>query len=166
MRSSLSSQPGAVLIGGLALALLLGGARRVDEVPAMSPGQWHRRTTMEAPAALKKNPALAESLSRGFESDLCVGPNRAARGPIAVALADDGPDCRVLDSQVQGDRFSARRSCRLDNGQTQVSLMAGKFSMTAIVFTSVALVNGQRLTSHSAYARIGAACQSGDISAP
>jgi hypothetical protein len=166
MRSSPSGPLRIVLAQGVALTLLLGGVGRAGEVPAVSPGHWHRRTTLEPPAALRKNPALAESLSRGVESDLCVGPDRAARGPVAVALADDGPDCRILNSQVQGDRFSARRSCRLDNGQTQVSLMVGQFSATAIVFTSVALVNGQRLTSHSTYARLGAACQSGDISAP
>jgi hypothetical protein len=164
LKSTSSFTAGAALVGGLVVTSVFAAVTHADSLPAMAPGHWHRRTVMEIPAALKNKPGIAALIGQPFESDLCIGPNRAARGPVAVALADDGNDCRVLGGQIQGDRFSARRECRLSSGKGQLSILAGKFTATTIVFTSSAQAGGQTLTSNSAYAFVGP-CRNTDIPA-
>lgn len=152
----------ALVCGFVSLVVMSNSAFATEEA-GLAPGEWHRRTLIDPPATVKKVPMLANLLSRPMESSLCISPARAAQGPIAVALADDRSNCRVVDFRVAGKTFSARRVCHSEAREDQTFFLKGTFTSTTLTFNSTSHNrSGEEITSQTSFINTGP-CRVNDI---
>lgn len=124
------------LAAAAATAILLTDAASATAA-TMQAGAWHRSTKVEL-----ASPVLAKLLGAALQSDVCISPAIAQRGPLAIALVEDGPDCVTTNVRLTNGAFTATRTCRNKQGPPTVYALNGRFGPG-----SIAMEEGSRTAS-------------------
>lgn len=123
------------LAAAAATAMLL--TNTASATTTMQAGAWHRSTKVEL-----ASPVLAKLLGAALQSDVCISPAIAQRGPLAIALVEDGPDCVTTNVRLTDGAFTATRTCRDKQGARTVYALNGRFGPG-----SIAMEEGSRTAS-------------------
>lgn len=126
MRSTVSRLVLALIASGCVASAALAGPLAIEA------GQWHRTITFNV-----KNPLLSKLLAAPVQSDVCIDARTASGGPLAVVTVEDGPECRLVRSNVHGEAFTARRVCRMESGKQAVYDLTGQFSGQSIKLSQI-----------------------------
>ena len=135
----------------MAPALLVAGIASAATLEGMQAGAWNRTTRFEV-----TSPLVAKLLPDSLHSTVCISPQVAKRGPIAIALVEDGPDCRLTSSKLGNGSFSATRNCLAKDGRAEIFNLTGHFTSSAIELDSMAhTARGTPIKTSSELRRIG-----------
>jgi hypothetical protein len=141
-------------LGRLGLVVVIASAALMTTAaaavpPAMQAGAWSRSTTFELTGALKM-------LAVPMKSTVCIHPDIAKRGPLALVLAGDEPDCRLVSSTIRSGDFTARRACSMDKGGEGVFDMSARYTSGSIDMTSmIRSAHGGQVRAHSEFHYLG-----------